>query len=197
MLNDIYVCRTILIGDTCVGKTSILKKFLENKFNPNEANTVGTLFHSYIEKRSNFSIELALWDTAGQEKYRSLIPIYFRGSDAALLVFDLSNRQSFESLNEWLELVRSSVLDSTIIFLVGNKSDLIQERCVSFQEAKQWASNNNCSYFEVSALSGNGIPILIPQLLNQFEKMILTSQSTAFVESHLKQKKDPQPSSCC
>ena len=169
MLNDIYVCRTILIGDTCVGKTSILK---------------------------NFSIE-ALWDTAGQEKYRSLIPIYFRGSDAALLVFDLSNRQSFESLNEWLELVRSSVLDSTIIFLVGNKSDLIQERCVSFQEAKQWASNTNCSYFEVSALSGNGIPILIPQLLNQFEKMILTSQSTAFVESHLKQKKDPQPSSCC
>jgi small GTP-binding protein len=149
--------RTVTIGDSSVGKTSIVNKFIRDRFDSSEKNTVGALYDAFTEEIDGRAVEIQIWDTAGQEQYRSLTPVYFRSAAAALLVFDLSNRPSFEHLDDWVTSFRSSSSDRAILFLVGNKSDLAENRMISEEEAKEWADNHSCSYTETSARSGSGI----------------------------------------
>lgn len=122
------------MGDQSTGKTSILTRFMYDKFDSSYAATIGIDFLSktlYLEDRT---VRLQLWDTAGQERFRSLIPSYIRDSSVAVIVYDITNRQSFQNVSRWVDEVRAERGSDVIIALVGNKSDLVDARVVSIEE---------------------------------------------------------------
>ena len=115
------------------------------------------------------SVKLQVWDTAGQERFRSLIPSYLRDQAASVVVYDISNRQSFEQVNSWIDKVKAEK-DKPLIFLVGNKKDLEAERQVSTDEGKSVADKTGCHFMEVSAKSGAGITDLFNQVALEIQK---------------------------
>lgn len=159
--------RAVTIGDSSVGKTSIINRFLRNSFDKSEPSTIGALYESYTETRKGKQIELQIWDTAGQEQYRSLGPIYFRSSAGALLVFDITNQKSFENLEEWLTGFRNVGGDNTTVIVIGNKSDLADQRVVAKEQAEEWATAHGCMYTETSALMGYGIKNLFKMFIDE------------------------------
>jgi small GTP-binding protein len=192
---DEVTFRAVTIGDSSVGKTSIINRFVHDHFNENEANTVGALYESYRFSSRDREFEIQVWDTAGQEQYRSLTPVYFRSASCAVLAFDLTSRPSFQSLGNWLTCFRAASTDTALIFLVGNKSDLISQRKIEQQEAQDWASENGCVYMETSAFDGSGVKELFDAvaiaLVNQFDEVVPHSSR------RLSGEEDGQKKGCC
>ena len=155
--DDVITFRTVTIGDSSVGKTSIVNKFVRDRFNPNEQNTIGALYDSFQEVREGHKIEIQIWDTAGQEQYRSLSPVYFRSAAAAIIVFDVTNDESFQNLPGWLTSFREVSTDKAIVIVVGNKTDLEAARKVTREDAEDFARRNDCEYAETSARTGDGV----------------------------------------
>ncbi|KAG9351435.1 hypothetical protein AGOR_G00024530 [Albula goreensis] len=149
----IYQFRLIVIGDSTVGKSCLLRRFTEGKFTDISDPTVGVdFFARLVEIEPGKRIKLQLWDTAGQERFRSITRSYYRNSVGGLLVFDLTNRRSFEHLKDWLEEAKMYVQPFQIVFLlVGHKCDLVHLRQVSREEAEKVASAFGMKYIETSA----------------------------------------------
>ena len=152
------VLKYILVGDTEVGKTCLLLRFIDNKFDPNTEITIGAEFGTKVLSLSGQQhARIDVWDTAGQENFRSLTRGYFRGASVALLVFDVTNRRSFDHVVDWFAEVKAHEVEACPItfVLVGNKADLGSARRVSTEEAQEFAKS--CAahkYVEVSAKSG-------------------------------------------
>jgi small GTP-binding protein len=163
--DDKLTFRVVTIGDSSVGKTSIVKKFVRDAFDPTEKNTVGALYDTFTDTVDGRDIEVQIWDTAGQEQYRALSPVYFRSAAAALLVFDITNRLSFENLDEWLISFRNAGTTQAAILLIGNKADLEDARKVQKFEGRDWADRHDCDYFETSARAGTGIRELFREVV--------------------------------
>ncbi|KAJ8386627.1 hypothetical protein AAFF_G00168590 [Aldrovandia affinis] len=149
----IYQFRLIVIGDSTVGKSCLLRRFTEGKFTDMSDPTVGVdFFARLVEIEPGKRIKLQLWDTAGQERFRSITRSYYRNSVGGLLVFDLTNRRSFEHLKDWLEEAKMHVQPFQIVFLlVGHKCDLVKLRQVSREEAEKVALAFGMKYIETSA----------------------------------------------
>ncbi|KAH0786218.1 ras-related protein Rab-5C [Histomonas meleagridis] len=147
--------KVIVVGDSSVGKTSIVMRYHKNTFFPDHQATVGASFITKSIATKNGKININIWDTAGQEKYRSLVPMYSRNASAAIIVFDLSNPTSFDGMKVWLDEVRQNVPDDCVIVIVGNKSDL--PMAIHSDEAFSWARENNLEMTFVSAKDGIGI----------------------------------------
>ncbi len=147
--------RYIIIGDTEVGKSSIMLQFTEQQFNTEHDMTIGVeMGTKTIAIDNNASVKLEIWDTAGQESYLSITRSYYRGADGCLLVFDITNRRSFESLSMWLsEAKQNSNNPNLVILMIGNKADLKNKRTVQTSEAEAFASANKLVYLELSAKS--------------------------------------------
>jgi small GTP-binding protein len=197
---DKLIFRTVTIGDSCVGKTSVVNKFIRDRFDPTEKNTIGALYDSYTEEHDGRQIEVQIWDTAGQEQYRSLSPVYFRSAAAALVVFDITNRTSVADLDDWITSFHSANTQKAFLFLVGNKKDLADMRAVTEDEAREWAAKQKCPYFETSARTGGGIPELFKQVA-----VTLAGNSANDVEAHfetrtidaLQEKPNEEEKKCC
>lgn len=152
-----YLFKFLIIGRAGVGKSCILHQFIENKFKEDTTHTIGVEFGSKVINVINKSIKLQIWDTAGQERFRSVTRSYYRGAAGALLAYDISSRESFNSLQNWLTDARSLASPSIVIILVGNKKDLEANREVSYQEASQFAKENDLIFVECSAVSGENV----------------------------------------
>ena len=151
--------KIILVGDSGVGKTSILKKFINNEFNEDIKCTINIDFFSKsIKIDKNLYTNLKIYDTAGQEKYRALIKKYYQGTDGIILVFDLTNENSFNKLKSWINEVSDNTEKAQII-LVGNKADLI-ERKIDEETAENFAKQRDIKYIETSAKEGTNILLL-------------------------------------
>jgi small GTP-binding protein len=164
MRRDRVVCRAVTIGDASVGKTSIVGRFIRKFFDPNEANTVGACYDSFTSEYQGHRIQVEIWDTAGQEEYRALAPIYFRNAAAAILVFDLTNSLSFDHIDAWLKSFRDVAGERASALLVGNKTDR-EGRAVLPSKATEWADAHGCCYIETSAATGDGIKELFARLV--------------------------------
>jgi Ras-related protein Rab-1A/Rab family protein len=147
--------RVVMIGETSVGKTSIISQLIERTFNPNISSTVGANFQQYCKTIGDRTITLQLWDTAGQERFRALSPIYYRGAHAAIAVFSFDNHDSLESLPEQISLFLEVAKDAQI-FVVGNKVD-IDMPAFSESEAEAFATEKKWKMFLTSAKTGEGI----------------------------------------
>lgn len=152
-----YTLKFIIVGDAFVGKSCIASKFQNENFNNNYEVTIGVEFFSKIININNKAIKIQIWDTAGQETFRALISSYYRGAAACLLVFDITKKNSFDNLRYWYKNVKDNSNSFIIFTLVGNKSDLINKREVSVEEALDFANQNDMDYIETSALNSRNI----------------------------------------
>ena len=161
-----YILKILTLGDQNVGKSSIILKYTEDKFIEEWKSTLAIDFKTKLIKKGNELIKLTIYDTAGQEKYRYLIKNYYSGSNGILLVFDITDRNSFQNLNDWLvELENNSDLNNLFIYLIGNKNDLQEKRQVTYEEANSFAKSKNIPYIEISAKTGDNIQKLFDGLI--------------------------------
>ena len=148
--------KLIFLGDQSVGKSCILNRFMNDTFTEEYQATIGLDFQSKNVQIDNQDIHLLLYDTAGQEKFCSLIPMYTRDANIILLVYDISCKESFEHLPEWLNDLTTVNLDDVIFALVGNKNDLEDQRQVTTEEGEKFAKERNYIFHEVSAKTSDG-----------------------------------------
>ena len=147
--------KIIFTGDIAVGKTSIISVLMGQKFSAEYEASIGVDFFSKTMKYKGKIIKLQIWDSAGQEKFRSLIPNYIRGSSLVFIVYDISNRKSFENLSNWIDFVNN--IENSNIVIVGNKSDLKDTREVTLEEGQKFCEEKNVEFFEVSAKEGTNL----------------------------------------
>ncbi|EYB88166.1 hypothetical protein Y032_0251g172 [Ancylostoma ceylanicum] len=148
----------MLLGDSCTGKTCLLVRYKDGAFlNNNFISTVGIDYRNKVIEMENKKIKLQIWDTAGQERFRSVTAAYYRDADALLLVFDVSNRASFENVRSWLAQIREYGKESVQVTLVGNKCDLGSSRTVRSDEARHLAASYSIPYIETSAKTGHNV----------------------------------------
>ncbi|XP_061453804.1 ras-related protein Rab-39B-like isoform X2 [Rhineura floridana] len=154
-----YQFRIIMLGDSTVGKSSLLKRYSEGVFLESMNQTVGVDFYvHFVEIEPDLRIKLQFWDTAGQERFRSVTRSYYRNSAGGVLMFDLTNRASFESIRKWHQEVMDTVKPDHVVFvLVGHKSDLEAERKIGQREAEKLASSLEAKYIETSAKSNRNV----------------------------------------
>ena len=150
MNNEISV-KMVLMGECAVGKTSLLSRFIKNDFKESTMSTIATDFHTVIGNHEERPTRVQIWDTAGQERYRSLIPSFLNQCDGVILVFDLTSRESFLKIDDWIGLIKDRIEDNGRMLIIGNKSDLADKRKVSTEEAKAYCEKLHLFYWETSA----------------------------------------------
>lgn len=146
-----FLLKIIFVGDSGVGKSALLKSFMGEEFTKHYVSTIGVDFEIKQTVMNNKKVHLQIWDTAGQERFRTITTSYYRSSDAILLVFDVSDANSFKNLATWLDNAREYARKDVAMMLIGNKADLQSERAVDYKTAKQFADDNFLPYLETSA----------------------------------------------
>ena len=157
-MTEKYIIKILTLGDTLVGKSSIVLRFSDNRFDDNQLATIGIDYKTKYIKVKDASVKVLLWDTAGQEKFRNIARQYYKGANGVLLIYDVCDRKSYERIGFWMdELKQNNEIEQLYIILVGNKIDLEEKRVVTREEAEKYAEDNNINYLEVSAKTGEGI----------------------------------------
>ena len=164
----------LVIGDATVGKTSILRRFAQEKFSPQYIATLGIDFFTKDVMIDKKIIHIKIWDTAGEERYRSLTKGFFKNGEGIIIVYDVTNKNSFESLKFWIDSIENNNnLENKKMpaIILGNKID-ISDRQVNENEAQEFAKSKNYKYFEVSAKSGNGVDESIKYLIEKVIEIV-------------------------
>lgn len=151
-----YLFKFIVVGDSGVGKSCLLLKFSDNRFRPDHDLTIGVEFGSKEIEIADETVHLQIWDTAGQESFRSITRAYYKGATAALLVYDITRRSSFQSLVDWISEINDNSNLSIVTVLIGNKSDL-GNRVISTEEGKEFAEKHGLIFLETSAKTGQNV----------------------------------------
>ena len=149
-------CKVVLLGDTAVGKSCLAVRFVKNEFFEFQEPTIGAAFLTKNIGTGGNQIKLEIWDTAGQERYRSLAPMYYRGAVAAIVVYDITQKDTLNGAKTWIQELKKNV-ESCIIILVANKFDLKDERTITKQEVEEYTAINNIIHIETSAKSGHNV----------------------------------------
>ena len=198
--------KLVLIGNMGVGKTSILTKYCDNKFNENVITTSGIEFKTKTIIKNGYKVKMQIWDTSGQERFRSITPNYFRSSDGLLFVFDVTNRKSFEAIEDFLKMSEGCNSKNLIKVIIGNKIDQKEKREVGKDEIGNFANKHNfVKFFETSAKNGdeiNDIFELIAELSTQDENEDETLNSDKIDSAHNSLIKEgnnshPKKNNCC
>jgi small GTP-binding protein len=183
-MSNEYITKILTLGDTTVGKTSIILRFTKEKYTENRLATIGVDFKSQIMQIENNRVKVLIWDTAGQERFKNIASQYYNGGDGAILVFDITNKSTFERISYWLdELNQKKDLKELALVLVGNKIDLKDNRQVSSEEAQSFAKQNNIKYFETSAQENIGIDEVMKYIVGEWVSIIKKRNEDAFRES--------------
>ena len=178
------ITKILTLGDTTVGKTSIILRFTKDKYSQNRLATIGVDFKSQIMQVDNSRVKVLIWDTAGQERFKNIASQYYNGGDGAILVFDITNKSTFDRISYWLnELNQKKNLNEMALVLVGNKIDLKENREVTFEEAELFAKQNNIKYFETSAEENIGIDEVMNYIVGECVNIIKKRNEEAFRES--------------
>ena len=151
------IFKMILIGDSGVGKTNILNRYINNTFSETTKSTVGVELGTKVEEYNNTKIKVQIWDTAGQERYKSITKTYYKGAKGAFIVYDITKKDSFKNIDKWIQDLREFGEDDAAILIVGNKSDLEESREVTTDEVKKKAEVYKMAYCETSALKSKNI----------------------------------------
>ncbi|XP_074557124.1 ras-related protein Rab11D-like [Curcuma longa] len=175
-----YVFKVVLIGDSAVGKSQILARFARNEFALDSKATIGVEFQTRTLVIQHKSVKAQIWDTAGQERYRAVTSAYYRGAVGAMLVYDITRSQSFDHIPRWLEELRSHADRNIVIMLVGNKTDLKDQRAVTTEHALEFAQKENLFFLETSALEATNVETafqtVLAEIFNIVNKKNLTSE---------------------
>ncbi|XP_066505255.1 ras-related protein Rab-41 isoform X2 [Hoplias malabaricus] len=190
--NPLRKFKLVFLGEQSVGKTSLITRFMYDSFDNTYQATIGIDFLSktmYLEDRT---VRLQLWDTAGQERFRSLIPSYIRDSTIAVVVYDITNLNSFQQTSKWIDDVRTERGSDVIIMLVGNKTDLADKRQVSVEAAEKKARELNVMYIETSAKAGYNVKQLFRRVAAALPGMDSTPEKSKEDMIDIKLEKPPE-----
>lgn len=195
----------MLLGDTGVGKSSLCMQFVSNHFEPYRESTVGASFLTKTIVSDNTAIKFNIWDTAGQEKYHSFAPLYMRGASAAMIVYDVTRRQTFENVAHWITDLRDTTDRDVVIAIAGNKMDLpLESHEVSADEARAYAEREGCLFAETSAKTAQNVAPLFHEITLRLPALHSSQDNVGRLVVSLNQPahhygEDPAPSSgpCC
>ena len=207
LINILYNIKLTIIN-LAVGKSNILSRYAYGKFNPDYEVTIGTEFMAKNISINDRNVRIQIWDTAGQEAFRSITRSYYKSSTCAFIVYDISEKKTFDNVRTWLQDCRDMCYKNVLIYLIGNKSDLEDSRQVSYEEGKKFAEENHLKFFEASALNGHNIEEIFIQsatdLVNKLESGELNND---LVDSGIKvfqypnkgveDKMQNKPKGCC
>ncbi|XP_064975631.1 ras-related protein Rab11C-like [Musa acuminata AAA Group] len=178
-----YLFKIVLIGDSGVGKSNILSRFTRNEFCLDSKSTIGVEFATKTLQVEGKTIKAQIWDTAGQERYRAITSAYYRGAVGALLVYDITKKQTFDSIQRWLRELRDHADSNIVIILAGNKSDLKHLRAISQDEGRALAEKEGLSFLETSALESLNVDkafqTIIAEIYHIINKKALAAQEAA------------------
>ena len=166
-------CKMVILGDQGVGKSSITIRYIEGKFKDGAKPTIGAQFQQIkTTLRNGNTLRINLWDTAGEEKFRSMLPMYYKDARGALITYDIGSLKSFESVEYWVNALDDNVKkDNCVLVLVGNKIDIDEsEKQVSRDVAQKYAEHHNMLFFEVSAKTGEGVGELFKKVSEELAR---------------------------
>ena len=194
-------CKLVVLGDSGVGKTTLIHSYVSNEFCADFKSTIGADFSSKTMEVNGVSVELQIWDTAGEERFHSVGSAFYRGADACLLVYDLTQKETFDRLDFWKnDIVQKSSITSPEDFpfvIFGNKSDLIDQQQIDPEFASGWAEQNKRPHFTVSAKTSEnlqeGFQTIVQLFLNNASRTI---EAVPAITLH-PEESTPQKKSCC
>lgn len=197
-----YQAKILTIGESGVGKTCIISRFTKNDFSLNHLATIAIDFKLKRINVRDKTIKLQIWDTAGQERFNTLTTGFFKGSDGILVVYSITDRNSFDCVNKWMTQIKSSSPSDVKVILVANKSDCISERVVSTDEGIQMAQQYGLPFFECSAKSGDNVPQIFEKIGDLvLDRLVLKKKELDSVNNmHDLLEKDPEEETkkgCC
>jgi len=152
-----YIFKYIIIGDMGVGKSCLMRQFIDKKFMADCPHTIGVEYGTRIIEVQGQKIKLQIWDTAGQERFRAVTRSYYRGAAGAIMVYDITRRTTFNHISSWLSEANNFASPNTILFLIGNKADLDASRDVTRDEAEEFAREHGLTFLETSAKNGDNV----------------------------------------
>ena len=196
--------KVILIGDSAVGKTNIMSKYLKNLFIEDSKATVGVEFGSKLFTINGHNIKAQIWDTAGQEKYKAITGAYYKGSKGAFVVYDITKKDTFDSVDKWIHDLKSTGDPKMTIMIIGNKLDLEHKREVLKEQGEEKARSFGCAFLETSAFSGDniekGFEMMISEIFKKYGNDSLEDDDFGTVErgEDIKlEKKENKKKGCC
>ena len=178
--------KIIIIGDSSVGKTNIMSKYLKGQFLENSRATVGVEFGSKSFKIDNHNIKAQIWDTAGQEKYKAITGAYYKGSKGAFVVYDITRKETFENIDKWINDLKTTADPRINIILIGNKCDLEEKRVVLKEQGEEKARAFNCAFLETSACNGDnidkGFEMMATEIYKRYKDDNLNEENSGSIE---------------
>jgi Ras-related protein Rab-11A len=162
--------KVVLVGDSFVGKTNILSKYLKNEFHEDSKATVGVEFGSKEFNIEGHSIKAQIWDTAGQERYKAITSAYYKGAKGAFVVYDITRKSSYESIDKWVNDLKATADKKLTIVIIGNKCDLEDQRQVTKELGQEKASKLEVAFLETSASSGENLEKAFEMMVNEIYK---------------------------
>ena len=192
--------KLMILGDSTVGKSSILRQYCKKEFHEKYIGTIGIDFQIKYININNKKIKLQIWDTAGQERYRVVTKNYFNSSDGFIIIYDITNRESFNNVKNWIEQITALAGENIKCIIFGNKNDLNNKRQVQKDEGKELAKNYNFNFFETSAKDGSnveeGFNSIATSVMDDI-KSVKSKRSNSSILKKQKTKKEIKKESCC
>ena len=165
--SDITI-KLLLIGNAYVGKTLIVQKFIDNTFSKSTVSTIGVDLQSKVIDINGKTVKYLIWDTAGEDRMKTMTYSYYRGCHVILVVYDVTDRKSFQNVSTWVECIDKFAKTNVLRILVGNKTDLEDKRVISTDEGKQLAEQNGLKYYEISALTIKGLHEMFEDIAREY-----------------------------
>ena len=191
--------KIVLVGDTQVGKTCLIRRLANGVFSEHNIATIGAAFQNHVIQTKSGTVSLQIWDTAGQEKFRALAPMYYRSAAVAILCFDLTNKRTFQALEQWSMELNEKAADTLQIIICGNKKDMVEQREISFEEGTEFAKAQGAVFYaETSAKTGEGVMELFTRIAEMGELEIgpiITTQPVVKISKTI--GKSNSKKSCC
>jgi len=196
--------KVVLVGDSFVGKTNIMSKYLKNEFHEDSKATVGVEFGSRQFNIEGHVIKAQIWDTAGQERYKAITSAYYKGAKGAFIVYDITRKESFDNVTKWAEQLKSTADKNLTIIIVGNKTDLEDQRQVTSEEGQNKANELESAFIETSAASGSNLDKAFEMMINEVYKKCheeMLAEGDVEIEGgediNLAKKPDTAKKACC
>jgi small GTP-binding protein len=162
--------KLVLLGESSVGKSSLVLRFVKGQFHEFQESTIGAAFLTQTVQIDDTTVKFEIWDTAGQERYHSLAPMYYRGAQAAIVVYDITNKETFHKAQTWIKELQRQASPNIVIALAGNKLDLANKRAVTYDEAKQYADECGLLFMETSAKTAANVMDIFTSIAKKLPK---------------------------
>ena len=183
------IIKLLLIGNAYVGKTLIVQKFIDNSFSKSTVSTIGVDLQSNIIDINGKKVKYLIWDTAGEDRMKTMTYSYYRGCHVILVVYDVTERKSFQNVTTWVECIDKFAKSNVLKILVGNKTDLEDKRVITTEEGKKLAEENGLKYYEISALKITGLHEMFEDIAKEYVEIYEQKQYKNFQLKKLQENK--------